>query len=157
MTSLLELRPLVRAGVKFPGGSYKSERHFLDFVVDGQSLWELVGKLRDTVSILCQEYSRGETTKAVGRLLLTEEADHPNDRRSFFICAECGDLGCGAITALVERQGNAVTWKTFGYQNNYEETIWIDDYKAVGPFTFDAAVYGQTLMQAVDILHNATR
>jgi hypothetical protein len=44
MSALLELIPATRIGVKYPDGSYKSERHFLDFVVSGQSLWEKVGK-----------------------------------------------------------------------------------------------------------------
>lgn len=157
MDSLLELKPLVRAGITFPSGGYKSERHFLDFVVDGRSLWELLGKRHDTVSILCFEYSRDEVTKAVRRLLLTEKADLPNDRRSIFICSECGDVGCGAITALVEKRGDAVIWKAFGYQNTYEDEIYIDDYKAVGPFAFNATVYHRTLVQALDTLHNVVR
>jgi hypothetical protein len=30
----------MRAGVQNPNGTFKPERHSLDFVVDGQSLWE---------------------------------------------------------------------------------------------------------------------
>jgi len=154
MDSLLELRPLVRPGAKFAGGGYKSERRFLDFIVDGQSLWELVGKRHDTVSILCFDYSRDEVTKAVRRLLLTEKADLPNDRRSIFICSECGDVGCGAITALVERQNDTVIWKAFGYENNYEHEVWLDDYKTVGPFSFHGVAYDRILVQAMDTLQS---
>jgi len=99
MDSLLELTPLIREGTQNANGTSKSERHFLDFVVDGQSLWEALGERHDMVSILWAECSADETAKAVGRLLLNEKADLPNDRRSFFVCSECGDLGCGAITA----------------------------------------------------------
>lgn len=38
--SLLELTPLIRAAAQYANGNFKSERHFLDFVVDGHSLWE---------------------------------------------------------------------------------------------------------------------
>ena len=100
MLSLLELVPATRIGVKLPGGVYKSERHFFDFVVNGRSLWEEVGKPKDMVSVLCFEYAREETIKAANRLLLNENAVIPNDRRSLFICSECGDIGCGAVTAL---------------------------------------------------------
>jgi hypothetical protein len=82
--SLLELTPLIRAAAQYANGNSKSERHFLDFVVDGQSLWEALGKRHDMVSILCAEYSADETAKAIGRLRLNEEADLPNGRRSFF-------------------------------------------------------------------------
>jgi hypothetical protein len=51
----LELKPEIRTGVKYPDGSWKSERHFLDFVVNGESLWKLMGKARDMVSVLCSE------------------------------------------------------------------------------------------------------
>jgi hypothetical protein len=58
---------------------------------------------------------------AVDRLLLTSEADFPNERRSLFVCAECGDLGCGAVTLSVTRVGGKVVWSDFGYENTYEE------------------------------------
>ncbi len=93
--------------------------------------------------------------KAVGRLLLREKADLPNDRRSFFVCSKCGDLGCGAITAVVERQGDTITWKAFGYENTYEDKILLDAYSTVGPFTFDATAYERTLVQAMDLLRRA--
>jgi hypothetical protein len=37
-----------------------------------------------------------------------------------YVCAECGDLGCGAVTAAVEVGDDKVVWRDFGYQNNYE-------------------------------------
>jgi|ERR1700722_5902966 len=153
--SLLELAPLSRPGVQHANGTFKSERHFLDFVVDGQSLWETVGKRHDMVSILCAEYSADETAKAIGRLRLNEEADLPNGRRSFFLCPECGDLGCGAITAPVEREGKTIRWKAFGYENTWEDKISLDSYSTVGPFTFDATAYKRTLAQAMDLLQRA--
>ena len=155
LDSLLELKPLVRAGVQCANGTFKSVRHFLDFVVDGQSLWEALGKSRDTVSILCVEYSAEETAKAVGRLLLREKAYLPNDRRSLFVCSECGDLGCGSITAVVEKQSETITWKAFGYENTYEDKIWFDEYSTVGPFAFSATAYERTLMQGLDLLTRA--
>ncbi len=155
MDSILKLTPLIREGMQCANGTSKSEQHFLDFVVDGESLWEALGESHDMVSILCAEYSADETAKAIGRLLLNEKADLPNDRRSFFVCSECGDLGCGAITAVVERQGETITWKAFGYENTYEDKILLDAYRTVGPFTFDAADYEHTLVQAMDLLRRA--
>ncbi len=155
MDSILKLTPLIREGMQCANGTSKSEQHFLDFVVDAESLWEALGERHDMVSILCAEYSADETAKAIGRLLLNEKADLPNDRRSFFVCSECGDLGCGAITAVVERQGETITWKAFGYENTYEDKILLDAYRTVGPFTFDAADYEHTLVQAMDLLRRA--
>jgi hypothetical protein len=152
MQAELELTPLTRVAVQCANGTSKSERHFLDFVVNGQSLWEAVGKRHDTVSVLCAEYSAKETLKAVNRLLLEENADLPNERRSLFVCSECGDLGCGAITAVVSKRDKTITWGNFGYENTYEDKVGLDDYSAVGPFTFNLAAYESTLHQALDRL-----
>jgi hypothetical protein len=152
MGSVLQLVSATRIGVKYPGGMSKSERHFLDFVIDGESLWEKVGRPRDTVSIICFEYPREEIVKALNRLLLTERAVIPSDRRSLFICSECGDIGCGAVTASVIREGQSVVWKEFGFENNYEANIRLDNYKHIGPFTFNWKEYESTLLAAIDNL-----
>lgn len=152
MDVLLELRLLTRSGVKYADGRYKSERHFFDFVVNGQSLWEALGKRHDMVSILCLEFSVDETAKAINRLLLNEKANLPNERRPLFVCSECGDLGCGAISVGVDKRGGTLTWKSFGYENNYENRVEVDDYSTVGPLTFDAVAYERTLLQVTNRL-----
>jgi hypothetical protein len=150
MSSVLELKSATRIGVKYPGGTSKSERHFLDFVIDGESLWGKVGKPLDAVSVICFEFSRDETIAAVNRLLLTEKAIIPRDRRALFICSECGDIGCGAVTAFVVRDGQSVVWRDFGYENDYEENMRLDEYKQVGPYMFDWKEYESVLLQAID-------
>jgi hypothetical protein len=147
--ALLELRPEIRVGVRYPDGVWKSERHFLDFVVNGQSLWTMLGKARDMVSVLCAEYDLNETTKAVHGLLLREQADLPDNRRSMFICSECGDLGCGAITVIVEKHNGAIVWRNFGYENNYENEVLLDEYGSIGPFTFGAEEYERVLLDGI--------
>ena len=152
MTDDLTLNPLVRSGARMSGGAGKSERHFLDFVINGRSLWKAAGKRYDNVSILCAEFQIEETTREVDRLLLRAEADIPNGRRSLFVCAECGDLGCGAITALVVRDHSSVIWKGFGRENNYENEVELGPFRNIGPFAFDAAQYQRVLMEGLDRL-----
>ena len=141
--------PLLRSGEKLTERTFKSQRRFLDLVVNEVSLWERLGKPHDMVSVLCTDFVESETLKAVGRLLLKSEADLPNDRRSLFVCAECGDLGCGAITISVKRAGDNVVWSDFGYENNYEERVLRDDYRDVGPFQFEFQQYESALLNAV--------
>lgn len=152
MPSLLELVAAIRLGAKHSGGVFKSERHFLDFVVDGESLWEKVGSERDAVSVICFEYIYEETVKAISRLLLTEKAVIPGDRRSLFICSECGDIGCGAVTAFVEREGQWIVWKDFGYENDYEENNRLDEYRHIGAYRFEWTRYESAFLQAIDDL-----
>jgi hypothetical protein len=154
MDTHFQLIPVTRIGAKYPNSTFKSERHFFDFVLDGQSLWERVGKPNDMVSILCVDYAVGETIQAVNRLLLVEKPNLPNDRRSLFICSECGDIGCGAVTAMVTKAGGSIMWEKFGYENNYENHVILDDYLDVGPFTFNAAEYERTLLRAIEKLRS---
>lgn len=157
MITKLELIPATRPGFKIPNGTYKSERNFLDLLIDGQSLWEKVGRAEDTVSIFCREYALYESIKAVNRLLLTDEADFPNNRRSLFICAECGERACGAITALVQNEDGALVWSDFGFENTYENDIQLEKYKGLGPFAFDPESYSHAMLGGVDWLNASKR
>jgi hypothetical protein len=82
-----------------------------------------------------------EIEKAIKRLLKLEPADFPSDRVAIYVCPECGDLGCGAISVEIIFSKDYVTWKSFGYQNNYEDAIETDCYSSVGPFVFDRICY----------------
>ncbi len=55
-------------------------------------------------------------------------------------CPECLDIGCGAITIDLEVSEKTVTWKSFGYQNDYEEVRY-KPYETIGPFIFDKKGY----------------
>ena len=123
------------------GGGGKTQRDFLDFVIDGESLSEkLGGDLASCLGWFVPE----ENTKAVHRLLLKEVADLPNNRRSLYVCPECGELDCGAITAVIERSGDRIIWRDFGFQSNSDDVTLIRDYGDVS-FAFDRAQYNQAL------------
>ena len=79
---------------------------------------------------------------AVDRLLLKTSGDFSDGRASLYVCPECGDLGCGAVSISLERREGLVVWRDFAFQNNYEELDFDGlGYKDVGPFQFDQRVY----------------
>ena len=123
------------------------KRTFLDFVVDGVSLYEEIGRRSDLISTLWIDppMSREEQDKAIRRLLTLNTGDLPNGRVSLYVCPECGDLGCGVITVQIDVADNQITWRDFGYENNYEEHVERDSYSSVGPFHFSRQVYEATL------------
>jgi hypothetical protein len=139
-----------RPYVKLPGGTFRSERNYLDFVVDGYSLAD--GTRYDLVSILCKEWVPEERERAVRRLLREEAADFPDDRRSLLVCPACGDIGCGAVSIVVSLSNKTVLWHEFGYQNNYEPEIHGEHLKSMGPFEFDLDDYKSKLVRALDML-----
>lgn len=128
------------------GGGGRTQRDFLDLIVDGRPLSELVG---DQVSCLGW-FAPEENARAARRLLLEEPADLPNNRRTLYVCPECGDIGCGAVSLVIERAGDKIIWRDFGYENDYEGLIHAEDFEGVGPFIFDRAAYKQAIRQAFD-------
>lgn len=105
-----------------------------------------------SVSVICFEYSREETVQAVHRLLFTGEAVVPGDKRPLFTCSECGDIGCGAVTFFLVRHGESTVGKDFEFENNYEENIRLEEYKYIGPYTFNWKQYESALLETVDKL-----
>ena len=128
------------------GGEGRTQRDFLDFVVDGQSLSVMVG---DQISCLGW-FVPDENTKAARRLLLEEPADLPDTRRSLYVCPECGDLGCGAVSLVVEPLGDKIIWRDFGYENNYEAEVRAEGFEDLGPFVFNRSEYEKVIKQALN-------
>ncbi len=147
--STLEFAFRQRPHVKMPGGSYESERNFLDFIVDGQSLSERTRY--DLVSVLCKEWVPEEREGSVRRLLGEEAADFPDDRRSILVCPERGDIGCGAVSAVVDfsrtrpLDGGTLDIKTITSRRSTANIS-----KTFGPFEFDLSDYKKKLIRALD-------
>src|SRR5215203_3471935 len=129
-------------------GGAQTPRRFLDFVIDGESLYE---KLGDLISPLGWG-NNDEERKAIDRFLRKSEPDLPNNRTSIYVCPECGDLGCGAISAVIEGDGDNIVWRDFGYENNYDEYVNLEDYRDVGPFTFNATEYSHLFSSALNTM-----
>jgi hypothetical protein len=129
----LDLVERIRHGVGDPGGGepYKTKRVFFDFVVGGISLYvggislyEVAAQSRDLVSVIWTEpLVPSERTKAIQRLLASEPGDASDGRISLYICPECGDLGCGAITVRIDKNSDSIVWRDFGFENNHQRDV----------------------------------
>lgn len=91
--------------------AYKSRNRqiaFYDFVVSGKSLYSELCRLGfDYIS--CLGWLDGfYDDEARARLLLKEKGDLPNGRVALYICPECADLGCGAITLTLSQDGDEI-------------------------------------------------
>jgi hypothetical protein len=127
------------------GGGGRTERTFLDLVVDGQSLFEEF-RARGFDVISCLGWGPPAwQAEAVERLLRKRPPDLPNERTSLFICPECGDLDCGAISITLRRDQDAVVWEDFAFENTYDPELRRDKLTDLGPFRFDARAYYQVL------------
>jgi hypothetical protein len=131
---------------KREGGDGRTQRDYLDIVVDGRPLSEMFGgDMASCLGWLDPEANAG----AVRRLLLEEAADLPNDRRTLYVCPECGDAGCGVVSLVVGLDGDKIVWRDFGYENNYEGVVRTEGFEGVGPFVFKRAEYERALRKAL--------
>jgi hypothetical protein len=84
--------------------------------------------------------------QVIEQLICGQPAPIADDRHLIFVCPECGDLGCGAITARIQRDGEQITWDRFGYENDYDSNMSdFETFSVLGPFTFSSEQYAAVL------------
>ncbi|WP_406064109.1 hypothetical protein OG462_35375 [Streptomyces sp. NBC_01077] len=122
----------------------------VDLVVDGRPLLHRLDEADgiDTVSPLAGDLPPALRAEHV-RGLLDSDADStpslPGGRRVIYSCPDCEDLGCGAVTAVVERDGEDVVWRDFAWQTGPTADPARDGYPGVGPYRFHGATYRAVL------------
>jgi len=137
--STLTLREAQRAG-----GGGKTARTFLDFYVSDRRLLDLLG-WPDADYITPLGWGRAESqADAVAELLRKRKPSLTTGRHQLYICPECGDIGCGAVTASVEREREFIVWRDFGFENDYEEPR-LSEFTSIAPLYFEATAYWQAL------------
>ncbi|MCH0563548.1 MULTISPECIES: oxidoreductase [unclassified Streptomyces] len=143
------LAPAMRAGSVLAGGGYQIHRDFLDFVVDGRPLLLSLSDL-DAVSPLASDVPPALFTEQVRSLLLEGGALLPGGRYVLYGCPECADLGCGAVTALIERDGDDYVWRDFAWQTSEDVDLELNGYPGTGPFRFRGEEYRAVLRSLLD-------
>ncbi|OSZ58085.1 oxidoreductase [Streptomyces pharetrae CZA14] len=143
------LAPAMRAGGVLAGGAYQAHRDFVDFVVDGRSLLFRLSDL-DAVSPLAADVPPAIFTAQVRALLLEAGAPLPGGRYVVYGCPECADLGCGAVTAVIERDGDDYVWRDFAWQTEERADLNLNGYHGMGPFRFRGEEYRAALRSLLD-------
>ncbi len=83
-------------------------RSFSDFAINGRPLHALLGRGRMSVfGALPREVER-----SYARLLWPKP--HMPSRAVLYVCAQCGDLGCGYFGVLVRVEDDSVVWSDPG-------------------------------------------
>lgn len=135
-------------------GLTKSPVTYWDFTVDGRRLFDVLnaqaGGTLDYVGVI-QDVWPVASVEGLERLLGEHSGDFADGRISLYVCPECGDLGCGAVTARLVIAEETVTWQRIGYQTDYEPEI---QPLSAGVETFDVAferaAYEQVLRAELD-------
>ncbi|MEU1161302.1 oxidoreductase [Streptomyces sp. NPDC090075] len=138
------LAPAMRAGGVRADGGYQVHRDFVDFLVDGRPLLFQLSDL-DAVSPLASDVPPAIFTAQVRSLLLESDAPLPDDRYVIYGCPECEDLACGAVTAVIEHDGDDYIWRDFAWQTAEHADLELNGYHGIGPFRFRGAEYREAL------------
>jgi hypothetical protein len=64
-----------------------------------------------------------------------------------YVCPECGDLDCGAVSLVVERGPAVVIWRDFAFQSTREGGAQRAGLEGVGPFVFAGREYHDLLVR----------
>ncbi|AKJ09408.1 oxidoreductase [Streptomyces incarnatus] len=144
-----DLAPAIRAGGVLADGGYQVHRDFVDFVVDGRPLLFRLSDL-DAVSPLASDVPPAIFTAQVRALLLEAEPPLPDGRFVIYGCPECADLACGAVTAVIERDGEDYVWRDFAWQTDERADLELNGYHGIGPFRFRGADYRAALGALMD-------
>ncbi|CAM5575725.1 hypothetical protein SGLAM104S_09937 [Streptomyces glaucescens] len=80
-------------------------------------------------------------TAQVRALLLEAEAPLPGGRHVVHGCPECAGLGCGAVTAVIERDGDDYVWRDFAWQTEERADLDLNGCHGTGPFRFRGEEY----------------
>jgi len=138
------LAPAMRAGGVLANGDFQIHRDFVDFIVDSRPLLFQLSDL-DAVSPLASDVPPAIFTAQVRSLLGETDAPLPGGRYVIYGCPECEDLGCGAVTAVIERDGDDFIWRDFAWQTEEAVDLELNGYHGIGPFRFQGAEYRTAL------------
>ncbi|MFC8277490.1 oxidoreductase [Streptomyces sp. NPDC057271] len=142
------LAPAVRPGGIAPDGAARAHRTFLDFVVDGRPLLFRFADL-DAVSPLATDVPP-ELLSTSARALLLDADTPPAAGRHVIYGSPDGDgrPARGAVSAVIERDGDDVVWRDFVRQTGDcadPTRLDADGHKDVGPYRFRATEYRAAL------------
>ena len=101
-------------------GVNQTPREYLDFFVSGRSLKTILN-IQDSDYFTPFEWSSSHDHKKhfLNVFRLNERSELATGRVMIYVCAECGDIDCGAITAVIKDCGESMVWSEFGYETDY--------------------------------------
>jgi len=143
------LAPAMRAGDVLADGGYQVHRDFVDFLVDDRPLLFQLADL-DAVSPLASDIPPAIFTAQVRSLLLETDPPLEGGRHIIYGCPECADLACGAVTAVIERDGTDYIWRDFAWQTDEHADLERNGYHGIGPFRFAGTEYRTALDSLLD-------
>lgn len=102
-----------------------SEISFVDFVIDGESLYKLIASNNQNApslsTILKDDFTKSAKIEYIKRLLGEEPADLESGRVAILVCPFDGDLMCDAVGCRIKFNDDTVIWNDFAWDGNMQD------------------------------------
>ena len=121
-----------------------------EFVIDGRLLREHCEKAAKQSFDLVSPFGWAPPAvqlEVAERMLLRKPSALFSGRMELLVCPECTDLGCGCISAKMNRVGDYFEWSELGYENTYDPAL--PRIFPMRPFVVDAKQLTHLLRQHV--------
>jgi hypothetical protein len=89
---------------------------------------------------------------ALSRLLRDAPPDLRDGRNSILVCEVCGDIECGVVSAMIQRDGGMIVWRDFASQfpdPSHPDLGWYTAFTNVPPMRFEERAYRATLLTMI--------
>ena len=130
------------------------DRTYIDFVINGISLTELLGGVGNNIGKFGWKTNPDFENEEFNDFQLAEKSRIDNGLFSLYVCAECGDEGCGAVMFRIEKTERAVKWDNFVWSNGYPESEdEPDDRINIEPLIFDKNEYEIALTELKKLIN----
>ena len=118
------------------------DRTYIDFIINGVSLTELLGGVGNNIGKFGWKTNLDFENEEFDDFQLAQKSRIDNGLFSAYVCAECGDEGCGAVMFRIEKTERNVKWNNFVWSDGYPESEDETDEKIdIEPLTFDIREY----------------
>jgi hypothetical protein len=99
------------------GGRSQAARRYYDYLISGVALRSLIDP-HDHIGVFGW-LERAHETRFAKQLLRRAPSDLPSGRVPLYICPECADLGCGALSVRVIEDHDSFAWTDLGFETSF--------------------------------------
>jgi hypothetical protein len=117
------------------------DRTYIDFSVNGISLAELIGDIGRNIGKFGWNTNVDFELSELKELRQADKSRLENGLFSIYVCAECGDEGCGAIMFEKHQTEKIVEWRNFVWSDGYDDEEEIPEKIDIKPIIFERAEY----------------
>lgn len=117
------------------------DRTYIDFVINNTSLAVLLGDVGRNIGKFGWKTKVEFELEELVDLKNAYKSRLENGLFSAYVCAECGDEGCGAILFEIEKKEEVIEWKNFVWSDGYDDDEEVNERIKIEPIIFERAEY----------------